>query len=744
MENIEIIDEIIRIFEIMNNKKGLLLIESMLLFEQDKEILKSIKRGISNYFDDAGERAIERFLVQDSRPFEQRLETWLDGLLNKGAFTKADKLLIGDFFVASAKSSEKFRKKFVEAQLEKWKRIENKKGTAWFEGVIKSTFGDDVLNEYKVLKSASPKPVVNPINPINPINPNNKIPTLLGDTEGVKKFQQWLNDTYPTWNSGKKLSTKGKSFGTYGPKTEAAFKLYAKEYETFLLRSKVTTIGINTEAEIQNFQKWCEDNGYWSAEEYALFGDGTLNDKTKMAWEKLQKLYQEQMSISLQFDKAVAKVRAKEIKPIEGGWWDSSLSFLHPATRYTIFNSFRKSLFFYYESLYIKFVGVQKEIDSIFSKSLKAVEMGKYDFSSSKDMIRDISISFAALRKNADQRYDLLIKDFEKSLNEAAPGNNTEISNFIEQLKKYSAFKDMFAKNNKKDFNTWVEEIWADSSVRNTLKELFEGSWKPVVESIFKRLLSVTERSIMFLSTGNVRNASEITSFMVENGFQQGLKKYIQVCYAMKFVLFPTFMTGILFLKHMAMNVYDPQDGWFAETWSEVWNKSLTPFEYLYNNSIGQLAKGDLAGITGFLPWSWYWDNLDEFADDVAQQKIGESARKKLDEAKKLYKAEKEKWEHKADSLNNVILIQKDSLNSQLERIKKIVEEKVVEKIGPTRPGFLIWAQQNPTIVGAFDPITDIVAFRDSSSNPGLHTATTIELTKDRNYYWDGNTWVPY
>ena len=54
------------------------------------------------------------------------------------------------------------------------------------------------------------------------------IPSSLKNEEGVKNFQKWMNEKYPTWYKGGKLPEK--SFGLYGPNTENAWKRYQKEY----------------------------------------------------------------------------------------------------------------------------------------------------------------------------------------------------------------------------------------------------------------------------------------------------------------------------------------------------------------------------------------------------------------------------------------------------------------------------------------------------------------------------------
>ena len=59
-----------------------------------------------------------------------------------------------------------------------------------------------------------------------------QIPTELGDAEGVKKFQDWLDIRYKGWHD--KYGTLDKNvqrgYGTYGPRTTAAWNKYKTEY----------------------------------------------------------------------------------------------------------------------------------------------------------------------------------------------------------------------------------------------------------------------------------------------------------------------------------------------------------------------------------------------------------------------------------------------------------------------------------------------------------------------------------
>lgn len=64
--------------------------------------------------------------------------------------------------------------------------------------------------------SVKPKPII-------------KIPKELKDIEGVKKFQDWMDNNHPNWVKGKNLN-KGGGYGKFGPNTNASWKKYKDEY----------------------------------------------------------------------------------------------------------------------------------------------------------------------------------------------------------------------------------------------------------------------------------------------------------------------------------------------------------------------------------------------------------------------------------------------------------------------------------------------------------------------------------
>lgn len=83
----------------------------------------------------------------------------------------------------------------------------------------KFDFGVSSLQEFEKLYGTPPKPKVKRIVP----------PELKNLENGIKKFQDWLDDNLPNWATGYKdgkinKGQNGGGYGTYGPRTEKAWK----------------------------------------------------------------------------------------------------------------------------------------------------------------------------------------------------------------------------------------------------------------------------------------------------------------------------------------------------------------------------------------------------------------------------------------------------------------------------------------------------------------------------------------
>jgi len=83
------------------------------------------------------------------------------------------------------------------------------------------------------------------------------IPEFLGNADGVKKFQDWLDKNHPGWATGypNGVLNKAGGYGRFGPKTTAAWNSYGEEY-------KKSGGNLNTPnpEEKSEEQKWFEEN----------------------------------------------------------------------------------------------------------------------------------------------------------------------------------------------------------------------------------------------------------------------------------------------------------------------------------------------------------------------------------------------------------------------------------------------------------------------------------------------------
>jgi len=86
-----------------------------------------------------------------------------------------------------------------------------------------------IIDDVKITPKLITKPVV-------------QIPKELKDSEGVKKFQDWMDTNHSNWVKGGKNLNKGGGYGKFGPSTSAAWSKYKNEY---LGGSKTTDTGFS-------------------------------------------------------------------------------------------------------------------------------------------------------------------------------------------------------------------------------------------------------------------------------------------------------------------------------------------------------------------------------------------------------------------------------------------------------------------------------------------------------------------
>ena len=120
---------------------------------------------------------------------------------------------------------------------------------------------NDELNNFCKTKTPTPKPSTPTPKPSTPTPkppksggktgggaPSVKIPSELGDKTGVMNFQDWLDQNKPGWASGYQggVVSKGRGYGSFGPRTQKAWAAYGKE---FLSGGKKQEIKVDTDIE---------------------------------------------------------------------------------------------------------------------------------------------------------------------------------------------------------------------------------------------------------------------------------------------------------------------------------------------------------------------------------------------------------------------------------------------------------------------------------------------------------------
>jgi hypothetical protein len=88
------------------------------------------------------------------------------------------------------------------------------------------------------------------------------IPEFLGNVDGVKKFQDWLDKTHPGWATGypNGVLNKAGGYGRFGPKTTAAWNSYGEEYKKSGTKLSTPEPEKTKTEEKSEEQKWFEEN----------------------------------------------------------------------------------------------------------------------------------------------------------------------------------------------------------------------------------------------------------------------------------------------------------------------------------------------------------------------------------------------------------------------------------------------------------------------------------------------------
>jgi len=655
--NQKLLEEILRMHEIV----GLSPIKNIdALISEAANPIPKIFRGFEKLLDRDAILAAERILPASAeRDFEKRIATFVADRIS----TDAGKQEIRNLIKRMSESSPTFAKKFVEKNKSELDKVINTKGLNVGKRAIKMSFGDNILNQYEQSLSRGR---ITP--PIIPPSGTQTLPGELKDSNGVKKFQDWMNENHPNWVKGSNLSPNGKAYGNFGPSTKKAWEEHSAEYKRFLSGQKIQNFGLNTEDDIQRFQLWMEETGRWDENMFEQNYQKGLTQDTQYAWNAFRKPYRESLGFKYNLELATQKVLSKDIKPRKGGWWDSSLSFLHPAAKNTVFNSIRKSLWFYIKSVEGIFLDKQSQIDDLISKFLTAYEKENRNYEVSENLFRDISIQMASMRTSAEQSYVQFLKDVQKTLIDSGLKYD-KVNEVMNNLKTYSAYDKLFKPGKTREEGyTWANELWQDSVFMTFFNEV-----KTFYKQFFIKLLKFIERTLMFLTTGHIRTLSEITEFCVQNGISKGMIKYIGILYFMKFIALPSVWGTLKAGKNFINNIYDKEEGWWAEDTEALlkraYGDAFEPWKKLF-------GEGDL---TELVPWNWLWDDLLNKTDKVARQEIESKFETKLNQLQQQYNLSKQQCESLKNVFKNKTEVTAKEIEDEILKISKNNQENKVE-----------------------------------------------------------------
>lgn len=84
----------------------------------------------------------------------------------------------------------------------------------------------------------------------------------VGDSEGIKKFQDWMDLKHPNWLSSGKSLNKGGGYGNFGSNTKRAWDSYGSEYSKTLAPATQQITGSGFKKGDKLYPKIIFDNAY--------------------------------------------------------------------------------------------------------------------------------------------------------------------------------------------------------------------------------------------------------------------------------------------------------------------------------------------------------------------------------------------------------------------------------------------------------------------------------------------------
>jgi hypothetical protein len=699
MKKITLTEEIGRMFEIMNNNEGMVILESTLLLEQS--IFSAIK-GAEKFIEKntAAKAKVEKYLEKNAESFGERYSQFYE----KNIVSKKGREKLREFIIDVSSVSPAFAKNFVTKNENLIVDLEKEKGAKLFDEIMTSSFGEKILNSYRTLHPTPPvgsragSSAAGRTGAAAPKPPKSKqkslpipIPSELKDSEGVKDFQKWLNDNKPGWFKNKEMEIGGDNYGRFGKSTSKAWETHQIEY----LEKTKPPSDLKTKEQIQDFQDWMDSkHPNWIVDSDGNVrnllqgkGWGKYDINTSKAWEKYGEKYKitygtRQRIKSVDLNRVENPITSKKLSTIEKIFSSDT----------EIMGGIRRFSLLFLDSLTKVMKGEEVVIDDIFGKFITVLDKFKAGgaLADSQTYFRDISISLKALQDGKIDIYSTFVKDIEGVLKSSRKYTDDEIAKVIEQLKQ----KDFDAFNPKN--TSWLRRLWGESSWNNFRKTLIDKELK-----LHQKLLEIVKRGAMVLTTGAIKLPSEYAKHITDKGVGSGSYDIWWIATIITKVTMPIFLTTMGTLFAMVKGFFAGfQNENIVEEFKDNLEKQYMSV-FTFGNVFSEITIPSII-VSAIVPFHWHWNNflgwLKDTMDNLVNGKIFESWNKQAKNLKVVAKQEYDKGVKKGTEALSQVTNYKDSVinagNKKIEDLQNQLNNRN-NIIDNSETGFRTWCSNN-------------------------------------------------
>jgi hypothetical protein len=701
MKKITLTEEIGRMFEIMNNNEGMVILESTLLLEQN--ILSAIK-GAEKLLGPIGVGKAETYLEKNAESFGERYSKFFE----KNNVSKSGRETLRKFIKDVSSVSPSFAKNFVTKNETFLVELEQEKGTKKFNEIITSSFGEKILNSYRTLHptssvgsragTATPKPPKS--KPPKSKQKSIPIPSELKDSEGVKDFQKWLNDNKPGWFKNKEMEIGGdNNYGRFGKSTSKAWETHQIEY----LEKTKPPSDLSTKEQIQDFQDWMDSkHPNWIVDSDGKVrnlsqgkGWGKYDINTSKAWEKYGEKYKKTYGTRQRIRSVDLNKTGIDKKPLVTS---KKLSLLEKifASDTEIIGGIRRYSLLFLDTLTKVMKGEEVVIDDIFGKFITVLDKLKAGgtLADSQTYFRDISISIKALQDGKIDIYSTFVKDIEGVLKSSRKYTEDDIAKVIEQLKQ----KDFDAFN--PENTSWLRRLWGESSWNNFRKTLIDKDLK-----LRQKLLEIVKRGAMVLTTGAIKLPSEYAKHIIDKGVGRGITDIYLIATFITKVTMPIFLAtmGTLFTMVKGFSSGYQNEGVVEEFKDNLEEQYKSVFTF--GNTFSELTLPSII-VSAIVPFHFHWFNflgwLKDTFDNLINGKIFESWNEQAKKFKVALKQEYDKGIKKGkeekDKIVSRVTNYKDSIINVRDRKIEDLQNQLNNRnniIDNSEAGFRAWCKLN-------------------------------------------------